>query len=263
MSGLLRQSQLFIKHHGSTVLTCIGGVGVIATAISAVKATPKALQIIEDAEKQKGGELTKIEKIKMAGPKYVPAILLGVGTITCIFGANILNKRHQASLVSAYTLIDSSYEEYKQKLKELYGEEAHERIVDAIAIEEAREVSINADCLMANSCLTDDEACGDPVLFYDEFGGRYFESTIEQVITAEYHLNRNFVLRGYTVLNEFYDFLGLDPTDYGSEVGWTVEDELFWIDFNHRKVVMDDGLECFIIEALWGPSMDWKEYYYG
>lgn len=164
--------------------------------------------------------------------------------------------------MSAYTLIDSSFKEYKQKLKELYGEEAHENIVKSLMIEEAREVGITASCLGSVGCLTDEDACGDPVLFYDEWNNRYFETTIEQVITAEYHINRNFVLRGYVVLNEFYDFLGLDPTDNGSELGWTVEDELMWLDFNHRKVELDDGLECFIIEALWGPSMSWKEYYY-
>ena len=262
MNGLLRQVQLFTKRHGATVLTCIGSVGVVATTVSAVKATPKAIRLLEEAKKEKGEELTKVEKIKMAGPKYIPTVLLGVGTLVCIFGANVMNKKQQAAMVSAYTLLDSSYKEYKQKLKELYGEEAHENIVNAIAIEEAREVGITAECLCSNSCLTDDEACGDPVLFYDEWSNRYFESTIEQVIVAEYHINRNFVLRGFVILNEFYEFLGLDPTDYGSELGWTVEDEFYWVDFNHRRVTLDDGLECYIIEAFWDPSMEWKEYYY-
>lgn len=262
MNGLLRQVQLFTKRHGATVLTCIGSVGVVATTVSAVKATPKAIRLLEEAKKEKGEELTKVEKIKIAGPKYVPTVLLGVGTLACIFGANVMNKKQQAALVSAYTLLDSSYKEYKQKLKELYGEEAHENIVNAIAVEKAKEVGITAGCFATNTCLTDDEACGDPVLFYDEWSNRYFESTIEQVITAEYHINRNLVLGGLVILNEFYDFLGLDHTDYGSELGWTVEDELYWIDFNHRKVELDDGLECYIIEAPWGPSMDWKEYYY-
>ena len=61
MNGLLRQSQLFIKRHGSTILTCTGGIGVIATTMSAVKATPKALQLIEKAEKEKGEKLSKWE----------------------------------------------------------------------------------------------------------------------------------------------------------------------------------------------------------
>ena len=129
-------------------------------------------------------------------------------------------------------------------------------------MEKAKEVGVYAENCGTNTCLTDEESCGDPVLFYDAWSERYFESTIEQVITAEYHINRNFVLRGYTVLNELYDFLGLEPTDYGSKLGWAVEDDILWLDFNHRKTLLDDGLEVYIIETPWPPSADFLEYYY-
>ena len=36
--------------HTSTVLTCLGGIGVVATSIMAIKATPKALELIEEAK---------------------------------------------------------------------------------------------------------------------------------------------------------------------------------------------------------------------
>ena len=248
--------------HTSTVLTCLGGIGVVATSIMAIKATPKALDLIEEAKKEKGEKLSKWETVKVVAPKYIPAMMTGVATITCIFGSNVLNKRQQASLISAYALLDESYKKYRRKVVELYGEETHRKVVDEIAIEEAREVGITAESLCANTCLTSDEACGDPVLFYDEWSHRYFESTIEQVIAAQYHINRNFVLRGYVTLNELYDFLGLEPTDYGNTVGWAVEDELCWIDFNQRKVLIDDELECYIIETPWEPSSDFLEYYY-
>lgn len=255
-------ARLFVKRNASTVLTCLGGVGVVATTVLAVKATPKALQLIEEEKQKKGEELSKWEVVKTAGPKYVPTVLMGVSTLACIFGSNILSKRQQASLISAYALLDESYKKYRRKVIELYGEETHNEIVNEIAIEEAKEVGITAESLCTNTCLTSDEACGDPVLFYDEWSHRYFESTIEQVITAQYHINRNFVLRGYVTLNELYDFLGLEPTDYGNTVGWAVEDELYWIDFNQRKVLIDDELECYIIETPWGPSSDFLEYYY-
>lgn len=73
---------------------------------------------------------------------------------------------------------------------------------------------------------------------------------------AEYHLNRIFVTEGGCVcLNEFYEYLGLDPTPNGEKVGWNMYyDETFWIDFNHRKVTMDDGLECYIIETAFMPT---------
>lgn len=255
-------STQFWHRNASTVLTCLGGVGLVATTVLAVKATPKALRLIEEEKQKKGEELSKWETVKATKLTYVPAIVMGTATLVCMFGANILSKRQQASLISAYALLDESYKKYRHKLIELYGEETHNEVVKSIAIEEAKEVGITAESLCANTCLTTDEACGDPVLFYDEWSHRYFESTIEQVIAAQYHINRNFVLRGYATLNELYEFLGLEPTDYGNTVGWAVEDELYWIDFHNHKVLIDDDMECYIIETPWGPSPDFLEYYY-
>lgn len=261
MNNLLYHSQQFLKRNSATILTFVGGAGVVATAVLAVKATPKALRRIEEAKEEKGAELTKLEVVKVAAPSYVPTAAVGVSTLACIFGANVLNKRHQAALISAYALIDNSYKEYKKKLTELYGEEAHEKIVDAIAVEKSKDPDIHCSNLTSSCDLSTEEGASEPVLFYDEYSGRYFEAPIERVITAEYHLNRNFVLRGGAILNEFYDFLGLEPTEYGSTVGWAVEDEFYWIDFNHRKTVLDDGLEVYIIETPYGPSPDYDSYY--
>ena len=254
----------FVKRNASTILTGLGGIGVVATAVATAKATPKVMNLLEEAEKEKGEgeELTRVEKFKMATPKYVPSILIGAGTIACIVGANVLNKRHQAALVSAYALLDSSFKEYKQKLKELYGQETHNEIVNAIAVEKVDPDWMISASYMASECdLSQEEARGEPVLFYEEFGNRYFETTIEQVISAEYHLNRNYILRGYSYLNELYDFLGLEQTDYGSVLGWAPTDESeMWIEFHHRKVVMDDGLEVYILEMPFEPRYDFLEY---
>ena len=256
-------ARLFAKRNASTVLTCLGGVGVVATTVLAVKATPKALQLIEEEKQKKGEELSKWEVVKTAGPKYIPTVLMGISTLACIFGSNILSKRQQASLISAYALLDESYKKYRRKVIELYGEETHRKVVDEIAIEEAKEVYMHASNLGVDGTQFLEEDYSEPVLFYDEYGHRYFEAPIEQVILAQYHLNRNYTLRGFALLNEFYEFLGLAQTDYGGEVGWVIEDDgSFWIDFNNRKVVMDDGLECYIIEMFFEPTMDWKEYYY-
>ena len=108
------KTKLFLKQNGSTILTCIGGIGVITTAVTAVKVTPKVVKLLEEERKLKDEELTKLEVAKIAGPYYIPSILIGVGTLACIFGANTFSKHQQASLASAYALLDSSFKEYKK-----------------------------------------------------------------------------------------------------------------------------------------------------
>lgn len=158
----------FLKRHSSTMLTTIGAIGVVATAVIAVKNTPKALRILDEAEQEKGEELTVKEKIVTAGPVYIPAIAVGISTIACIFGANTLNKRNQAALMSAYALLDQSYKDYKRKVSDIYGEDADKKVVEEIAKDEYEETGIDVD--------------GEKQLFFDYIHGRYFESTMDEVV---------------------------------------------------------------------------------
>ena len=163
--------------------------------------------------------------------------------------------------MSAYALLDQSYKDYRRKLKELYGEEADQEILDAIAIEKAEDQYISAGYFATNCDLSTEEHSSKPKIFYDEYSKRFFETTIEQVMAAEYHVNRNYVLRGYSVLNELYDFLGLEPTDAGQIMGWAPLDEgMYWIEFNHRKAELEDGTEFYILEMPFEPSIDYEEY---
>lgn len=251
MNKLVRQSKLFLKHNSSTVLTCIGGIGVVATAVMAVKATPKALLLLDEAKQEKGEELTKFEKVQVAGLTYIPAVLVGVSTIACIFGANALNKKQQAALMSAYALLDNSYKEYKAKAKELYGEDADERITEEIVKDHYNEEEIEVD--------------DNKLLFYDDYSGRYFESTMEDVLRAELEINKLLCVCGGAYLNEFYDALGIPTVDYGEHMGWSTFMMLetywdSWLDFEHKKVTMDDGLECYIITMSFEPEFGFEDW---
>lgn len=233
----------------------------MATTITAVKATPKALRLIEEAETKKGEKLTKWDKVKTASPYYISTIGFGMVTIACILGAEFLNQRKQASLASAYVLLDHAYKDYKRKTVELYGEERDQEIMNAIAIEKTEDVGARGSYLDTSCDLSLEESNSEPQVFYDEHSGRYFESTIEQVLNAEYHLNRNYILRGYSYLNEFYEILGIEETDYGSVLGWAPNDDgMYWIDFNHRKLESDDGKDVYIIEMPFDHTYDFLEY---
>lgn len=261
LQNIAKNSKLYLRSHSSTILTCIGAVGVIITSVTTAKATVKAFELINEAECEKKDSLTKKETVALVGKLYIPPVLIGVSTIACIFGANVLNKKQQAMLSSAYALASTSFKEYKDKVKELYGEETHNNVVDAIAVEKVKDTHVKAS-YMCETCDLSTDDNSEPRLWYDEFSGRYFETTTEKVLTAEYHLNRNYALRGYSTLNEFYEFLGLEKTDYGELLGWAPLDEgMCWIEFNHRKIIMDDGLQCYILEMPFEPREEYIDEY--
>ena len=87
-------SKGYLKRNSSTILTGIGAVGVVGTAVMTAKATTKASKLLKEAKTSKGEDLTKLEKVNVALPTYLPTILLGTATITCIIGANVINKRY-------------------------------------------------------------------------------------------------------------------------------------------------------------------------
>lgn len=244
-------SKRFFKRNASTLLTIAGASGVIGTAVMAAKDTPKALKLLEDAKNEKGEELTNIEKIKAAAPAYIPTAITVASTIACVFSANIFSKRSQAALLSAYTLLDSTYKEYRKKTKELYGEESDKNISSEIVKDKY-------------NCQEIDDG---KQLFFDYYSMRYFESTMADVLKAEMEVNRLLQERMYVDINTFYDLLDLDPIDLNDEIGWSIEAGVVWqgyswIAFEHEIVEVDGGMECCIITMNTDPTTDTMDEYH-
>lgn len=255
MSNLLTVSKRFVKKNSSTILTVLGAAGVIGTAVMAVKATPKAMELIELAEEEKGEELTKWEKVVIGGPSYIPTVLVGAATMGCIFGANVLSKRSQAALTSAYALLDTTHKEYKNKVKELYGEDGDKLIHAAVAKDHYEEEDQDE---------YDDKYEDGKALFYDEYSKRYYRVTKETQLRAEYEINKILSQSGGASLNDYYDLLEIDREDYGEFMGWSSAQmyEMYWdawLYFHHTKVEMDDGIECYIVDFT-DPFIDYEEY---
>lgn len=242
----------FFKKNASTILTYAGGIGVIATSIMAAKAAPKALDILKEAEEEKGEKLTKFETVLTGAPIYIPTALMGIATITCIFGANIFNKRTQAALISGYALLDSSYKDYQNKVTEIYGKNADRDVKNEIVKDRYQDADIED---------TDDD---DKTLFYDTFSQRYYRVTSEATVRAEHDINKILNERGAASLNEYYDLLGIPTVDYGEHIGWSSAQmyETYWnswLHFTKTKVIMDDGLECVIVDFT-EPFINFEEY---
>jgi hypothetical protein len=253
-----------LKRSSPTILTSIGAAGVVATSIFAVKATPPALDALEKEyyrRWEKNAEtdirnvpepLTPFETFKVAWRFYVPTVAIGSATIACIFGANVLNKKQQASIASVYAMLDQSYKQYRNAANEYYGPDADANIKAQMA----KSTYVSHDGYRVYN--PDLDEASENVFFYDLYSERFFEAKMAAVINAIYHLNRNWQLKGESTVNEFYKFLGIDEIPGGDEIGWAdefAEQGFMWIDFNIDKTEIDETMECFVISPVIEPEM--------
>lgn len=239
----------FLKEQSPAILTYVGAAGVVVTSVMAARATLKASKIIEDAESEKEKTLTTKEKIKVAGPAYIPTVVVGATTIACVIGSNVLNKRKQAALISAYKMLDESFKEYKDKVEEVYGKGSDKKIREELTKDKYE------DNKSANNGKQ---------LFYDDFSKRYFESTKEDVLAAEYEINKRLSQGGGAYLNEFYELVDLPPTKSGEALGWSIGQMMdmywdCWLEFHHEEIKMPDGRSCIAIYFT-EPLPDFADY---
>lgn len=242
----MNKINIFLKRNASTILSVLGAIGVVGTSLSTFYSTVKFVNKLRDVKEKKKVEPTRKDKIMMAVPLYIPPIIIGVLTIGCIFSANVLNKQQQAALTSAYAMLNNYHQKYRKKLMDLYGEEADTEVQKAIVREYCGYHQIGID-------IPDEK-----VIFYDEISNRSIFCYEREIMDAEYHINRNFVMRGYASLNEFYEFLGLPQTDYGESVGWSIDDGYCWIDFEHRLISRDNGgTDIYSIDIVFPPHSEY------
>lgn len=245
------------------ILTGIGIAGMITTSILAVKATPKALQLIETkqienintknryVEDKETGEvflapLTLTETVKAAWTPYIPAVVTGAFSVACIVGASSVNARRNAALATAYKLSETAFAEYKDKVVETIGEKKEKTVRDKVAKER-----IERDPVKNHEVIITEKG---ETLCYDYLSGRYFQSDIEKIRRAENDLNNNLMNEMYVSLNEFYYYLGLSAIGIGNDVGWNVEDGLINVEFSSQ--LTDDGKPCLVVGYRVAPRHD-------
>jgi len=241
----MNKAQLFLKSHSPMILTIIGSAGVIITSVLAVKATPKALELIEDTKKTSDEKLTKMDIVRVAWRPYVPAVISGASTILCIFGANYLNMQKQKNIMSAYILLDNAFKEYRNRVINEYGEEINDNFSKDLVIDQLKE--------------RDDME--DERLFFEFNSMRFFEASIHKVLEAECKAKIQFEKCEYLSLNDYYSYLGISPSSYGEAMGWskyqmTTEEHVDELEFTYEQNVMSNGLVCYNIFTNVSPTMD-------
>ena len=266
VSKIMKDIKIAMSKRSPEILTGLGIAGMITTTVLAVKATPKAMKLLEEAKKDifdnldpediPGNNtdytdisLKPMEMVKVAWKPYIPAMITGVTSITCLVGANSVHSKRNAAIAAAYNLSQTALTEYKEKVVETIGEKKEQAIKDKIAKKKVENDPVSkSEIIITGKGNT---------LCYDAFNSRYFYSDIDQIKKIINELNRRMLSQMYVSLNDFYSELNLKPSGNGDELGWNLDDGFIEVDFSSQ--LSDDGRPCLVIEYMVAPRYDYSK----
>ena len=231
LASITKGLRTTMAKHSPEILTGIGIAGMIATVVMAVKATPKAIMLVNEKEcTQHVEKLPKKEVVKTCWKCYVPAAITGATSVACLIGASSVNARRNAALATAYTISETALREYKDKVVETIGEKKEQTVREKVSEERVRQIPANTEIYITGRGET---------LFLDPLSKRTFKSDIEFVRRAVNNINERMLndICGYASLSDFYDEIDLERTDISDDLGWNTSN-ILKIDF-HPNMTTD------------------------
>lgn len=250
------KAEKLVIDNSPLILTVVGATGSIASTVLGVKATFKAAKKISDAEfvihttDSKTAALTKADKVKMVWTLYIaPAAVLGV-SVGAIVMSNRISVKRAAALAAGYTLVNDRFDEYRAKVEEKLGLKKEQELRTEIAQKDVENNPPSTTLIVAEG----------KVLFRDEPSGRYFESTMETIKSAQNAVNYRIMNREYAVLSDLYEELGLAPTSLSEEFGWDLKNSP--VEIEYTPVLTPDNKPCIRMDynvypvRNGAPSMD-------
>ena len=219
ISNALKALQKTVKKHSPEILTGIGIAGMTAAAVMAVKATPKALRMVDEKEIRDGKRLTTGEIVKTTWKCYIPPVVAGVCSAACIIGASSISARRNAALVTAYTISETALKEYRDKAVEVVGVKKEQAIRDAVAKDKLEKANVKEREFISTG--RGETPCFDP-------------------------LNKRMRDEVKITVNEFLMEIGLEPCDdsIGETMGWDIDKGYIELDFSSQLV---DGVPYLVL----------------
>lgn len=204
-----------LDHNSPAILTGLAVAGVVSTVALAVKATFEVKEEIDRYESKSNGLWIKAsgkEKFQIGWPHFLPTAAMGAVTIACIIGAQSINSKRNAALVGGYSLIETAYREYREKMVETLGPNKEQKARDEIAQERVSDNPPPDQVVI----LGREES-----MFYDTYSDRYFMCDMNTILKAQNTIVEQCLNEMYASVNDFYREIGLPTTGLGEEFGWT------------------------------------------
>lgn len=232
---------LVTQKHSPRLLFAVGIGGVVTSTVLACRSTLKLSDTLAEmrdnldavnhpnfAESSDHGRLVAYcyvtgtyKLIKL----YAPAVIVGGLAITALTTSHVVLSRRNAGLTAAYALVSKAYEDYRDRVRDTYGEEVERDLYHATHTEKVKVEGQKEKELVKFA----DPNKFSPYARIFEAGSPNWQKDAE--------LNRLFIqcqqkfandllqARGHIFLNEVYDMIGIDRSSAGAVVGWVISEE--------------------------------------
>ncbi|MDR0918117.1 MAG: DUF6353 family protein [Oscillospiraceae bacterium] len=239
-----------IKKHSPEILMTLGVLGVVTSAVLACKATLKAKDILEQTKE----DLAEVEKcvnnenlvdvyseddakkdtaiiyvqtgVKLA-KAYAPAVILGTLSIFGLVASHKILQKRNVALVAAYTAVDKSFKEYRNRVIEKFGKETDNQLRYNVQTKTFEEVSVDEN---GNEVIINKEVQVSDLSKFSDYA-RYFDNSctgwerdylynLMFLKAQQKYANDLLIAKKRVFLNDIYDLLGIERSKAGQIVGW-------------------------------------------
>ena len=254
---MLNRAGFVVKKHSPEICMVLGVGGMITAAVMACKATTKLNDVLEDnedtintikkqaekkseayTEKDAKKDLTKaylktgLDLVKL----YGPSVIVGTLSVTSIVASNVILKKRNIALAAAYTTIDTTFKDYRERVIERFGEEVDKQLkygIKAVEVEkDVEDEDGNQRTVKETTYVADGDAlenCSPYAKFFDELSD-YWEKDPEYNLmflrNQEDWANQKLKAKGYLFLNDVYNMLGIPETRAGQVIGWVYDKDV-------------------------------------
>lgn len=241
------------QKHSPAILFGAGVVGFGATVVLSCKASLKLEDILEENEEKsrqaqdmlasnderysasdynKDAAKLKVRLITDVGRLYAPSAVVGVLTICAFGGSHVILTRRNAGLVAAYTVLDKSFREYRERVTEFVGTEKERELRFGA---ETREIAVDTENGTEVHNIRSASGLSQYARVWDRDTSTSWSPQADyNLVTLRAHqayMNDVLQRKGHVLLNDVFDALGLERTKAGCVVGWVKEHGDNYIDF--------------------------------
>lgn len=197
---------------------------------------------------------------------YAPAVIIGGLSIAALTTSHLTLKSRNLGLAAAYTGLEKSFKDYRQRVSDRFGPEIEREIrynikteaVERIETDEKGKERKVVEAVKSFGGLSN----GDYTWMFDECNPNWQKDAIfnrEWLELKQNQMNNVLQAKGHLFLNDVLDELGFESTKSGQVVGWVydkhnpdkqdyVDFGLYQLDTAHQRFI--EGIERSVLLAF-------------